>query len=649
MAQVGHVASNSGTGSGSSIAATWGASTGAGNCGVFICCFGNNDQDVDQQLDNPPSGWRLASVIESGLDQLGHSSGNTGYVYVYPNLPAGAANPTFTRNAGSDTFCWWLGEYENVDHGDPIRIMRKRRGNSNPTADPEPEVDTQVGESLTINAWCLGDNYTGGTISTESPVYVNRALESTTDLGLAVYDRENASRVSTGNTTFSRTATNNQYGKFDLTLQPARSAVTVDIKTYAFRIQAPATTQLVNYTDPGFDVKAIRIMSVSTQNTTLSNNSEFSIGLGADDGVTTKAQGVVGFWHDENVANERGWSDDTMVVKHYNTGTTSLGSPDFAASYSKITNGFSLDWTAVGGTAHDWIVVCYGGADYRAKLGIGDLGSDRLTSDNPWRANAYEFIGQCVDTLTTPQIRTTAMLSFGFATEQGQQVCFMHDYETEENFNLRNTCFMGQIIDNTVSYEAQAEKFGDDKLIWQMRGGTSDEFFYLAHNFTAGQTYPDENDPNRFVCQLDIFRMESGNDDDLQSTPPFDDGGPKTLIVAMSHCAPQTRESYSNAALSMGAARVNPDDDSIEFQEVMTYATNDRVNSDRKRTAGIMYGASDGRIDLTTNRRESSLDDFNTIRHDENIGTDFIIAFWTFGEGVTDDDVPLLPFFGPNH
>lgn len=621
---VAHVSSNSGTGSGSTITGVWGATTTAGNCGVCIFTFGNNTRSVDQQMENPPAGWRLHRVMEAGNGTPGHTS----YIYVKPNLSASESDPVFTRTAGSDINCWWIGEYENVDLGKPIRTFRNKKGDANPATGTGQE--TQRAGSLAIVGFTLGDNWTSGTFS--DGTYTSRAELSTTNLGLIVYDKEFATAGSTGAPTWDRTSTNDAYRKFNIILQPARAAVTADIKTHLFKISSPTSggdgTGVQTYTDPGFQVKAIRIWSIRTNDDNLTINSEFSLGYAADDGDTAKTQGVVGFWHDEGVATERGYSDDTMCIKHYATTETGIGDNTWAASFTSVASGFELDWTKVGSNSQEWLVECWGGEDYRGTVGIGDL-SLTASPTLPWRPDAVDFASQCIDALTTPQIRSNSMLSFGWATEAGETACYCQDYDPNENFVLRNLSFIAQVDNSNLSYEAQIEKFTDDGFTWfNISGDTSDEFFFLAHNWGGGERF----NPGEYRCQLDVFKIEDDIVGSTQDTPPFDDGNAKRTLMMLSSSEPSTDDNFSNAVLSQGAARIDPDDDSVEFQNVFSTGTQGRTISERKRTnTRIFYGTPDGNMGSATNRVAVELTDFDTLTLREVGTTDILVAMMTFG------------------
>jgi hypothetical protein len=661
VAQVGHVASNSGSGTGATIATTWGTPTTAGNCGIAFLAWKDNDRDVDQQIDNPPAGWRLHRVIECGNGD----PGTTGYIFVRPNLGAAEAAPSFVRSAGSEDFVWSIHEYENVDLGTPIRTASFEEKAIDPAGSGSGQ-QTQRNESLCIVGWFFGDTQTGGSFS--DGTFTQRASVSAgstgtaSGRGLVVYDKEFGSQPApgTGAPTWTRTATNDDYVSFNLILQPARAAVTADIKTWAARITAPTTPQLVNYTTPGFDVKAIRIWSVRQPVLTLGINSEFSLGFAADDGVTAKKQCVVGFWHAEGVTTERGWSDDEHCIKHYNTGTTALGSNEWEADFASIANGFSLDWTKVGGSENYWHVECFGGADYEATIGIGDMGAAASeVTGLPWRPNMVDVASQCEDALTTPQIRSNSMLSFGWCTESGETACYCQDYDPDENFVFRNLSFTAQVNDGALSYEAQMRQMQSDGFAWHnISGSTSDEFFFLAHNFggcASGGPAGDRKGFNtgEYRFQIDNFRLDSGTGGETQGMPPFDDGGYKKTIAAMTHTEPNTRESLSNACGSFGYGRFDVTDGSVDAENVASFGTQDRTTSERKVTNGrFFYGATDGDMGSATNRRASSFADFDTITHDDNTGTEILITLRTMGpagDGIVCDDDTLLVFFGPNH
>jgi len=660
MTQVSHVRSNSGTGTSATINTSWGAGgdTGAGNCAIAFLSWKNNARGTDQQIDNPPTGWRLHRVLETG----NINPGTTGYIFVRPNLGAAEAAPSFVRTAGSDDFTWSIHEYSGVDLGTPIRTARFEKAINDPAGSGSGQ-QTQRDESLCIVGWFFGDTQTGGSFS--DGTFTQRASVSagstggSSGRGLVVYDKEFATQPApgTGAPSWTRTASNDDYVSFNLILQPARAAVTADIKKYVFNLTSPTSggdgTGVQTYTDPGFQVKAIRIRSIRTNDGNLTENSEFSLGFAADDGVTAKAQGVVGFWHDEGVATERGYSDDTMCVKHYATTETGIGDNTWAASFTSVATGFELDWTKVGSNAQEWVAECWGGDDYEATVGIGDLNAVEVTG-LPWRPNMVDIASQCIDALTTPQIRANSMLSFGWFTESGETACYCQDYNPDENFIFRNLAFVAQVNNNDLSYEAQMMRMQTDGFRWyDIDIDTSDEFFYLAHNFggcASGGPAGDRKGFNtgEYRFQIDNFRLNSGDALDTQDTPPFDNGGYKRTISAMSHSEPDTLETKSNAALSMGYGRFDVTDGSVEGQQTFTVATNNRTTSERKRTnARFFNGASDGLMGSATNRRSSGFDDFDTMQHYENTGTEILISLRTCGpagDGIECLDNFFFPF-----
>jgi hypothetical protein len=157
-------------------------------------------------------------------------------------------------------------------------------------------------------------------------------------------------------------------------------------------ITAPSGTGNQDTTGIGFDVKALYLWTSYQTGTSVESNMVFGQGVGADDGVTTAAQRYTGLWQTSGGSVDGGYGGTGEILKVYDSGNSTLGSPDLSAVYSRITDGFRLNWSAT--TENIKIhYLALGGDDLEAAV------ADYITSQDPytglpWEPEMVMMIGQ---------------------------------------------------------------------------------------------------------------------------------------------------------------------------------------------------------------------------------------------------------------
>ncbi len=385
-------------------------------------------------------------------------------------------------------------------------------------------------------------------------------------------------------------------------------------------------TGIVDYLDPGFDVKAIKIVFGYTADVFgAETNVNLMVGFGADDGVTAKSQGAVGHHHENGVgiSGDQGWSDDDAVVKDYIVGNTTLASPDYKAIYSKIAGGFRLDWTFLSEEFDvEFRVTAYGGDDFRAVHGKAAASSSAITG-LPWRPNMVHAATQQVQ-LDTPQIRGDAPVAVGACDDQGGQMSLWIDPETSSQAIMRNTSFIGYAENSVKQYGLGVEEFTSDGITWF--DSPDFQFFFLAMNFNAGS----DGNMKEFRYAIDQFICDdSGTNNTDQTLPPFDDGTVPQVMEMIGPGEESDSDLVTNSTWAFGTAT---DFDATIDQYMLANGKAGSVAERDASNAQVWVGDNGGDVDAPD--KVGVLQDDTTIRWTTNDTQAYITAMIRYGEAV---------------
>lgn len=272
-------------------------------------------------------------------------------------------------------------------------------------------------------------------------------------------------------------------------LQPSQTPAPKDIRVKTGSTLSPTSTGNQDITGLGFDCKALIVYCVNKSADSVSANIEWMRGIGADDGTNGNVQRAVGAWHTSGGSNEYGYTDSASIFKMYFSGSSTLGSPDLEASYSRITDGFRLNWTTVqgSGVAYNWIA--FGGADFEAVVGAEQVSTSPVTG-LPWRPDLIHQISQLINS-DTDQLRTTGAASVGWIDAQAAAVyCVVFDVNGSGTPNFLNAdfAFDGEVNGGAGSYAAELEQITSDGWAWNQ--SNTDYFYYLAMYFGNNTAFP---------------------------------------------------------------------------------------------------------------------------------------------------------------
>jgi hypothetical protein len=483
-------------------------------------------------------------------------------------------------------------------------------------------------------AWYTMDSISWGT-ETPTAGWTERLDLQTNDTQMYLQSRVfDLAGTSTGTAALSDQGlgTNAIVGRM-IVLQPPQALNAKDVRCKAGSFQSATGTGNQDITGLGFDCKAL-ILWYPAAAATVSADIQYNRGIGADDGVTAVQQRYVGIWHDNLTVNEAGYSGIGEILKHYIATNSTLASPDAACVYSKITDGFRLNWSVVEGTARRIHYIAFGGADFRATVG-SEQGSTSPVSGLPWRPHAAHILSQCVDS-NVDQIRTTAaIMSFGWQDFQsgGAWYAALNAGDgSQPMFLVRDSGFCGQVDAGTLTYELAYEQTNSDG--WSWVGSNTDYFFYLAMNFDGGGT------GTTFPFFVEFTEGDnSGTAGEDQTLPVFNAGRPKQVIhIAMGRV---NQTDVEGVASTFSEGFVNSD----LAQDLLAIGKSNSDSEKKMEINSAVLSGSGGDLDTITKR--GAFTSMNVIDWAVNSVSHHLLGLFTMGQGL-DPNLQKPIFFGCN-
>lgn len=295
-------------------------------------------------------------------------------------------------------------------------------------------------------------------------------------------------------------------------IQPQQTPVPKDIRIACGNLLSPTSTGNQDITGLGFDCKALIIFSAHKADDSASPNIEYVNGIGADDGISASGQRCVGLWHTSS-STSAGWSRNGEIVALYYSGNSTLGSPNLEAIFSRITDGFRLNWSAVDTSGVLFNYIAFGGNDFRAIVG-SKIGNASPVNTLPWRPDAVNVIGQNVTT-DADQIRTTygSFCNGWIDCQSGAQFSVFPSIDNAGNayVTFRDSAFYSKSFFGSLTYDFQFSQTLSNG--WSWFDSSTDYFFYLAMYF-GGSTH--------FPYQVEIIKADtSGVNGADQPLPSF--------------------------------------------------------------------------------------------------------------------------------
>jgi hypothetical protein len=323
----------------------------------------------------------------AGWHRLGASQNNLVSAFFWRIREAGDSNSlSFSRPAsGSNIIAVHC--IRGVDQTRPICRHSIQRTNSDTwswLAETTP-VDDCLALAL------AGGVRNGNGISPASGWTERVDLAQSTDLCMYAQTQGFASSgTSTGNPSVALSGA----GLVDLTqhmllIQPAQTVTPKDVRVATGTLTSPTSTGNQDITGLGFDCKALIIYGMRQNADATTPDVEYLHGVGADDGVTTAFQRGVGISHLNGSGSAQGWVNANIVAVYFASGL----SISLRATFSRITDGFRLNWSVVQASGYDFNYIAFGGADLQAVCGIQDGSASPMTA-LPWRPDLVHIVGQ---------------------------------------------------------------------------------------------------------------------------------------------------------------------------------------------------------------------------------------------------------------
>ena len=492
---------------------------------------------------------------------------------------------------------------------------------------------TPVADCLAL-AWYTVDDDIWGT-ETPPAGWTEHIDTITNDSGMYAFSQGFASAsTSTGTAALSDqgAGTDGIVGRM-IVLQPPQPINAKDVRTKAGSFLSATATGNQDITGFGFDVKAL-ILWTTAADAGPNANATYSHGIGADDGVTGVQQRYVGAWHTSGGVNEAGYSGIGEILKVYQSANSTLASPNSSAVYSKITDGFRLNWATAEGTARRVHYIAFGGADFRATV-ISEAGNTSPVTGLPWRPHAAHVVSQCLNS-NADQIRTTAgLVSLGWIDFQsgGSWCVAMNTNDgNQPQFTFRDSAFMGQVDAGALTYELIYRQTTSDGWTWT--NSNADFFFALCMNFDAagtGTTFP-------FDVSFDESDASGTNGAD-QTLPVFNAG--KT-IQARHVAMTQNGTDIDSAAASYSLGWVNSD----LTQYVVGIGKTGNVSEKEWIADHALVSGTAG--DLNTTAKQGSFTSKDAIDWSINNSTYYMLGLFTIGQGLDPNAQQKPIFFGCN-
>lgn len=288
-------------------------------------------------------------------------------------------------------------------------------------------------------------------------------------------------------------------------LQEPQTPQVKSVFVKAGSLLSPTSTGVQNITGLGFAAKAVIFHCKRVNSTTVGNDNIWMQGIGADDGVTASAQWSAGFYLDSGTGG--GFQRNGEAIGVY----FNAAGPNLLATYSRIADGFSLNWTAVDGTA--WIVnwIAFGGDDLRAAA-VSQIASGSLTS-LPWRPHFAHVTGQNFGSDADNQRagNDLMIITAGWLDcQSGSSWAEMGD--NNNSLPVRPNAFAGQNYSGSVTWEVEFQQTTANGWTWS--GSDADFFFVLAFHIVGGGTW--------YPYQVETIRADgSGVNGADQTLPSF--------------------------------------------------------------------------------------------------------------------------------
>lgn len=537
--------------------------------------------------------------------------------------------PTFTWNGGTRDYIISVHCIRGVDQTRPIaRQSINRYDDSNFVWLAET---TPVADCLALAVSTVDDNRSGST----APTGWTERVDTEVGVNLGQWAMTQG---------FASASTSTGTGFMDIggigvetiqsrmiVFQPPQDVVhkNKDIRTVTGSLTSPTSTGNQDITGLGFDCKALIIYGMRVNTDTVLTDAEYVHGIGADDGVTASAQRCAGVWKDSGVSAPAGWSRNGEIIALYFAGNATLASPDLLATYSRITDGFRLNWTAVNATGYVFNYIAFGGADLEAVCGA-EQGSTSPVSGLPWRPDMVHICGQCLDS-DADQLRNGVLLgnlTVGYLDPQAG-VGWNAAFDLNTSGPMRDAAFASQVNNGALTYDLQFSQTTSDG--WSWFGSNTDYFFFLAFNWDNATYYP---------AQIEVWRTDlSGVDDTNQTMSNFAVGQDFSFKQMMHTVASDFTTSVDPSNWTHGEGQVSFRNGVVD-QDTFAFGFVDATNGaerNRKPDDALFLAASG---DLNSPGKVGRWTDDQNINWSTNDSIGYLIGMFTLGR--MDDGYPIF-------
>jgi len=523
----------------------------------------------------PPRGWHeLLAAHNFGRSKL-----------FYKFAAAGDATSwTFTNGTTTGIICAVMC-IRGVDPVTPISLASCSQPTSSTTLACLSET-TVLADCLALAIYTVDGTGLGAV--TPTATWTERFEDETTLNGIYIQEKSLATvSTSTGTASVTQAGPDSRFVGRMVVLQPPQVQSTRDVfvKSGKFSNRTSAGDQ--DITGLGFDCKALIMWGVKVANTTAVVDAEFAYGIGADDGVTAVAQRYVGNWHDSGTNVDTRYGGGGEVIKLYQAGNSTVGSPNYAGVYSKITDGFRIAWTGTSiATAVEWHYVAIGGADVRAVVGTV-LATALSVASLPWRPDIVNVISSNIN-VTTDHISDESMISIGWFDAVGGAFVSGNNYGENafggdnNNATFRDDGFVGRWADGLQAWDVHWKQMTSTGFTWESVDEVipADYLAYLAINFEQGAgvgTYP-----VNVSCDYDEDSGVNGTDLTL---PVFANGRRLQTMVMCQHFKASTDVAQEQGSVGWGWANYGAGGAAITQAAVLTVKGPNAARLSARRTS----------------------------------------------------------------
>lgn len=432
---------------------------------ILVCLTTAHGAPTANRHIYPPAGWHRGPQHSNG------AGGTSVQLVCFWKIATSASesNPTFSC-ASSYNMAAYLGVFRGTDKVAPIRRYTADIG-TGIIADPVDQ-NTEVAGTMAVICASWGASQLPAVISDGSWAEKWDTAVSL-DIRATIYTKTFASVGATGSPNVTAGILGTQWVTQMLVIQPPDTSTKADVRAKAGTITCPGGTGDQD-TTVGFDVKALLIWTIGVSDGNVAADAELMLGIGADDGVTGATQGSVGMWHDSGGTDHRGYSRNGEIVGYYTAGNGTLASPNMLATFSKITNGFRLNWTAVS-SGKELRYLALGGADLRATIQTASADVANHTGF-PWAPDVLISISQDIDGWTD-QIRNFPNLMHAVSSKRGPAATWVLGGDSGgANFNhvTQAGAFGAQVLASALTWRGWVGNYLSNGFTWIGDGNADD-------------------------------------------------------------------------------------------------------------------------------------------------------------------------------